>query len=82
MITSVPGTAALVAFLIGAGVNIPTANRIGALTRATEVAPDGVTPTHSERLRRMAVRLLWGARAVAILVGVATAAMGIARYLE
>jgi len=32
-------------------------------------------------LQRLAARLLWGTRVVAILVGVATAAMGVARYL-
>jgi hypothetical protein len=78
---SAGGAAALVAFLIGAGVNIPTANRIGRLTREAQVATNVSTPAHNERLRRLAARLLWGTRAVAILVGLATAAMGIARYL-
>jgi hypothetical protein len=43
--------------------------------------PPEVTPAHSEMLRQLAVRLLWGTRVVTILVGVATAAMGLAQYL-
>ena len=75
------GVAALIAFLIGALINIPTANRIGALTRAAQATSGGITPEHKEMLRRLTVRLLWGTRAVAILVFVATAVMGVARYL-
>lgn len=78
---SLGGAAALGAFLIGSIINIPTANRIGALARAAQATDGGVTPAHNEMLRRLAARLLWGTRAVAILVAVATATMGVARYL-
>jgi len=40
---SVGGAAALVAFLTGALINIPTASRIGALTSEARSATDGVT---------------------------------------
>jgi hypothetical protein len=57
---SLGGAAALGAFLVGSIVNIPTANRIGVLTREMQ-APNGpVTPAHNEMLRRLAARLLWG----------------------
>jgi hypothetical protein len=78
---SLGGVAALGAFLIGSIINIPTANRIGALTRETQTPTDGVPPAHNQALRRLAARLLWGTRAVALLVGLATTAMGLARHL-
>jgi hypothetical protein len=51
------GVTALIAFLIGALINNPTANRIGVLTRAAQ-ASGGITPEHNEMLRRLTVRLL------------------------
>lgn len=60
------GGAALIAFLIGAFINIPTANRIGVMTRAAQAISGGITPEHNEMVRRLTVRLLWGTRAVAM----------------
>jgi uncharacterized membrane protein len=48
---------------------------------AAQATSGGITPEHKEMVRRLTVRLLWATRAVAILVSVATAAMGVARYL-
>jgi uncharacterized membrane protein len=76
------GVVALVAFLIGGLINIPTARRIGELTREARATSEANTPERNDMLRRLAARLLWGTRAVAILLAVATAAMGVARYLK
>ena len=75
------GAAALIAFVIGSAINIPTARRIGAL--ATQVQTSGAPPTaeQANTLRRLSVRLLQGTRTVAALVAIATALMALARYL-
>jgi uncharacterized membrane protein len=72
---------ALLAFLIGCFINIPTARRLGKLM--SEVKASGAAPTaaQAEMLQRRAQRLLRGTRAVATLVAVSAALMAVARYL-
>jgi uncharacterized membrane protein len=72
---------ALLAFLIGLLINIPTARRIGKLTR--EVKASGTMPTvlQAQMLQRRTQLLLRGTRAVATLVVASSALMSVARYL-
>jgi uncharacterized membrane protein len=72
---------ALLAFLIGLLINIPTARRIGKLTN--EVKGSGTAPTvaQAQMLQRFTQRLLRGTRAVAALVVASSALMAVARYL-
>jgi uncharacterized membrane protein len=72
---------ALLAFLIGLLINIPTARRLGKLM--SEVKASGAAPTaaQAEMLQRRVRRLLRGTRTVAMLVVVSSAFMALARYL-
>jgi uncharacterized membrane protein len=74
-------TAALVALIIGAGINIPAANRMGAIAETIKTAGGQPTAAQSETLKVLALRVILGTRAVAVLLAVATAAMSAARYL-
>jgi hypothetical protein len=73
---------ALSAALIGAGINIPTANRLGAYAahlRTRSGAPDAA---QSDQLNRLSLRLAIGTRTAAVLLVVATSAMAVARYVS
>jgi len=73
--------AAMVAIVIGAGINIPAANRMGAIAATIQTAGGQPTAAQSEILKGLALRVIRGTRAVAVLLAVATAAMAAARYL-
>jgi hypothetical protein len=75
------GTAALIAFVIGSAINIPTARRIGVLASQVQRIGAAPTPEQEKTLRRLSLRLLQGARAVAALVTIAITLMAVARYL-
>jgi uncharacterized membrane protein len=75
------GTAALIAFAIGAAINIPTARRIGVLASQVQSTGAPPIPEQEKTLRRLSLRLLQGIRAVAALVTIATTLMALARYL-
>ena len=74
--------ASLIAAFIGIGINIPTANRIGAL--AATLHSSGAQPTaeQSKILSGLALRVARGTRAVAVLLAIAAATMAVARYLR
>jgi len=78
---SLGGASALIAFVIGSTVNIPTARRIGALAAQLQASGAPPTPEQANTLRRLSLRLLQGTRAVAVLVSIATTLMALARYL-
>ena len=73
--------ATLLAAIIGFGINIPTANRMGRLAVMVHARPEGATSTETQTLNRLAVRISRGTRAVALLLLVATASMAVARYV-
>lgn len=73
--------AAMVAIVIGAGINIPAANRMGAIVETIKTAGGQPTTAQSEMLKVLALRVVRGTRAVAVLLAAATAAMAAARYL-
>jgi len=73
--------AALTAFMVGIGINIPSANRMGALMAKLHASGEQPTTEQSRMLSRLALRLVRGNRAVAVLLIAATAAMAVARYL-
>lgn len=73
--------AAMVASAIGIGINIPAANRMGAIAATIQTTGGQPTSAQSEILNVLALRVIRGTRAVAVLLAVATAAMAAARYL-
>jgi uncharacterized membrane protein len=73
--------AAFLAAAIGFGINVPTANRMGALAAVVNARPSGVTAEEGKTLEQLASRVAQGTRAVAWLLIVATVAMAIARYV-
>jgi hypothetical protein len=72
---------AVVAALIGLGINIPTANRIGALAEWLRLGGEVPSPAQADLVRVLSVRLARGTRVAAILLIVATSAMAVARYI-
>jgi hypothetical protein len=72
---------ALAAALIGGGINIPTAIRLGALAAELRASSGAANPAQSDQLNRLSRRLAVGTRAAAVLLIVATSAMAIARYV-
>jgi hypothetical protein len=75
------GICAVVAALIGIGINIPTANRIGALAQSLRLGGEVPSPAQADLVRALSVRLARGTRVAAILLIVATSAMAVARYV-
>jgi hypothetical protein len=73
--------ATLLAAIIGFGINIPAANRMGALAAAVHARPEGATSMENQTLGRLAARIARGTRAVALLLVLATASMAAARYI-
>ena len=73
--------ATLLAAIVGIGINIPAANRMGALTAAVHARAEGATPDENQALGRLAARIATGTRVVALLLVLATASMAIARYI-
>ena len=73
--------AALMAFIVGIAINIPSANRMGALMAKVHAGGAPPTTEQSKTLSRLALRLAHGNRAVAVLLVAATAAMAVARYV-
>ena len=73
--------ATIIAFLVGIGINIPSANRMGALAATVRASGDQPTPEQTRILARLALRVARGTRAAAVLLAIATAAMSVARYL-
>ena len=73
--------ATLLAAIIGFGINIPAANRMGALAAAVHARAEGATSDENQTLGRLAARIARGTRAVAMLLVLATASMAVARYL-
>lgn len=80
-IYSLGAACAFVAAVVGLGVNIPTANRLGALAASLRNA--GATPAtaQTDLLRRLSMRLARGTRVAAVLLILATSAMATARYV-
>ncbi len=74
--------ASLLAAVIGLGINIPTANRMGALAVTLRAAGTPPTPEQSAVLGTLASRVTQGTRAVAILLAISAIAMAVARYLH
>lgn len=73
--------ATLLAAIIGFGINIPAANRMGALAAAVHSRPEGATSVENQTLVRLAARISRGTRVVALLLLLATASMAVARYI-
>jgi hypothetical protein len=73
--------ATLLAAIIGIGLNIPAANRMGALAAAIHARAEGATSDENQKLGRLAARITRGTRAVAVLLLLATASMAVARYV-
>jgi hypothetical protein len=73
--------ATLLAAIIGFGINIPAANRMGALAAAAHARAEGATLDENQTLGRLAARIARGTRAVALLLLFATASMAVARYI-
>jgi hypothetical protein len=73
--------ATLLAAIIGIGINIPAANRMGALAAAVNARAQGATPDENQTLGRLAARIAGGTRVVALLLVLATASMAVARYI-
>ena len=73
---------ALSAALIGAGINIPTANRLGAFAAHLRMSSGAPDAAQSDQLNRLSLRLAVGTRTAAVLLVVATSAMAVARYVS
>jgi uncharacterized membrane protein len=76
------GCAALVAGVIGAGINIPTANRLGKVAAAVRASGSPPSATQTDDIRRLGARLRMGTLAAAGLLIAATLLMGAARYMS
>lgn len=77
----VGATATLLAALVGLCINIPAANRMGALAAAVQARAEGATAEENQTLDRLAARIATGTRGVAMLLVLATASMAVARYI-
>jgi len=75
------GLLALAAAVLGMAVNSPTAKRLGALMGAIQAAGRAPSADELAEARRLQARLGTATLTVAILVGLATLAMAIARYV-
>lgn len=73
--------AALTAALVGGGINIPTANQLGALAAQMRANAGAPTSAQTDQLHRLSRRLAIGTLAGATLLVIATSAMAIARYV-
>jgi uncharacterized membrane protein len=77
---SIGAVAALLAAIIGVAVNMPTANRLGALATPQESFA-GVSAPQPDVVLGLARRLAMGTRAAAVLLLVSASAMAVARYV-
>ena len=77
----VGAVATVLAAIVGFGVNIPAANRMGALAAAVHARTEGATSHENQTLGRLAARIARGTRVVALLLVLATASMAVARYI-
>jgi uncharacterized membrane protein len=80
-IYSLGAACAVVAAVVGLGLNIPTANRLGVLAATSRNAGEPPATAQSDLLRRLSVRLAIGTRIAAILLILATSAMATARFV-
>lgn len=80
-IYSLGAVASLIAAFIGIGINIPAANRMGAIVASQHASGAPPTAEQSKILSGLALRVARGTRAVALLLGLAAATMAVARYL-
>jgi hypothetical protein len=76
------GALAIVAMVLGIAINIPTARRMGALGEAIRAGGKPATTEQAATLQQLQSRLEGGGKVVAVLVGLATIAMAIARYVS
>ena len=82
MTLTLGAVAAIVAFAIGVGIMRPAVLKASALARAAAQAPD--SPQHASQMadvQRLRGRSASAGRIVAVLLAIATACMGVARYL-
>ena len=82
LVYTVGALAALIAATIGMGINIPAANRMGALAATLHASGNQPAAEQAKILSKLALRIARGTRAVAVLLAIATTAMAIARYLH
>ena len=80
-IYSLGAACAFVAAVVGLGINIPTANSLGALAASLRNAGEAPARAQTDLLRRLSVRLARGTRVAAVLLILATSAMATARYV-
>jgi uncharacterized membrane protein len=80
-IYSLGAACAFVAAVVGLGINIPTANNLGALAASLRNAGEAPATAQTDLLRRLSVRLARGTRVAAVLLMLATSAMATARYV-
>ena len=81
MSLSIGALLTLVAALLGQFVNAPTARRFGQLAAAVQASGNPPDDEVISEMKRLQLRLLRATQIAAILLGVATAAMAVARYL-
>ena len=72
---------AIVASLVGVTVNMPTGRKVGALAMQIQASGAGPTAEQAAEMARLQARMSAATRATAVLLGLAAAAMGTARYL-
>lgn len=74
------GVLAILATIIGFGINSPTAKRIGRLSAQIQAAGVPPTPEQAAELQRLQAVLFRGAQAAAALLLLTAVAMAVARY--
>ncbi len=75
------GLMAILATVIGLGINAPTAGRIGRLSASIQGGGSPPSPEQAAEIQRLQGILFRGAQAAAALLLLATAAMAVARYV-
>ena len=76
------GALAILAFLVGMAVNMPTSKRLAALGSAAAARGGPPTPEEGAELQRLQGRMATANQIVMVLLLLATAAMAVARYIQ
>ena len=82
MTFSIGGALAILAFLVGMAVNMPTSKRLAALGSAAAARGGPPTPEEGAELQRLQGRMATANQIVMVLLLLATAAMAVARYIQ
>lgn len=80
IVISIGGALALIAYVIGLSVNLPTLKRMGAIGKVIAASDAPPNPEQMQELQRLRIKLFAATNIMAILLLGATISMSIARY--